>query len=104
MKRVILKVYGDVQGVSFRWRAKNIADELGLTGWVKNETDGTVKVVAEGKEEVLKSFVDRCYTIADGTSGKSNDPFIIPSVKVENIDMEWSVASGEFEEFEILTD
>jgi len=87
MKRVILKVCGDVQGVSFRWRTKSTADALGLTGWVRNEPDGTVKVVAEGGEEELKSLIDKCYTVA--------------SANVEDIDIKWQEASGEFEEFEI---
>jgi acylphosphatase len=101
MKQVILKIYGDVQGVSFRWWAKNVADELELTGWVRNEPDGTVKVVAEGDEKVLKSFIDRCYTIADGTSNILNATFVASSVKVKKIDVEWRKTSGEFKEFSI---
>ncbi|MBR6351839.1 MAG: acylphosphatase, partial [Firmicutes bacterium] len=34
--------YGWVQGVGFRWRARNAAQAVGVTGWVRNEYDGSV--------------------------------------------------------------
>ena len=40
--------HGDVQGVGFRWRAKYAAGSLGITGWVRNCSDGTVEMEAEG--------------------------------------------------------
>ena len=39
-KRIIF--HGRVQGVGFRYTAKHLANSLGITGWVKNEWDGTV--------------------------------------------------------------
>ena len=44
---------GDVQGVGFRWFVTREAGALGLTGWVANESDGSVVVVAEGASEAL---------------------------------------------------
>ena len=41
---------GRVQGVGFRWRASQIGEMLGLTGWVRNLEDGSVKMEAEGDE------------------------------------------------------
>lgn len=50
-------MYGKVQDVGFRWATYNYAQELGLTGFVRNETDGSVLIEAEGDEEVLSQLV-----------------------------------------------
>ena len=47
---VRIRVYGKVQGVFYRATTKTVADDLGLTGWVKNEADGSVTIVAEGSK------------------------------------------------------
>lgn len=52
-----IKVYGRVQGVGFRYSARTIAHKIGVTGWVRNEYDGTVEVVCEGPAEAVKRFV-----------------------------------------------
>ncbi len=49
-------VHGRVQGVSFRASAQSKAQELGLTGWVRNLPDGEVEAVAQGEEAILDSF------------------------------------------------
>lgn len=56
MKEFYCKVYGQVQGVYFRPFAQGKARELGVTGYAKNLSDGTVEVVAQGEEETLKQF------------------------------------------------
>lgn len=48
---------GCVQGVGFRYEAKLLAAQLGLTGWVRNENDGTVVVEAEGAENCVSEFL-----------------------------------------------
>lgn len=53
MKRLTATVHGEVQGVGFRWFTMRAATRLGLTGWVANEPDGSVTVVAEGTDEAL---------------------------------------------------
>ncbi|MCI8638656.1 MAG: acylphosphatase [Coprococcus sp.] len=50
---------GRVQGVGFRYSAQNLAQYLGLTGWVKNEWDGTVVMEAQGTEEELQTLVKK---------------------------------------------
>ena len=40
--------YGYVQGVGFRWKAKNTARRLGLSGWVRNLDDGSVEMEVQG--------------------------------------------------------
>lgn len=52
-RQLKFSISGRVQGVGFRAATRRRARQLGLTGWVKNEPDGTVKVVAEGPEEKL---------------------------------------------------
>lgn len=59
-KRYLLKVYGKVQGVSYRSFVRAIARELYLTGFVQNMDDGTVSIIAEGIESVLDRFVELC--------------------------------------------
>lgn len=51
-------VSGRVQGVGFRYFALHKAQELAITGWVKNRVDGSVKIVAQGDEPTLKTYVD----------------------------------------------
>jgi len=50
---------GSVQGVGFRYTARRLALELGITGWVKNRGDGGVEVMAEGEDGALKDFLGR---------------------------------------------
>ena len=52
-----MKISGWVQGVGFRYRARYAASQLGLTGWVRNEWDGTVEMEVQGSaEEINKMF------------------------------------------------
>lgn len=59
-KAVIIKVYGTVQGVGFRFYTNKKAIELGIFGYVQNKTDGTVYIEAEGEETDLLTFIDWC--------------------------------------------
>ena len=49
--------YGTVQGVGFRYRAVYAARALNVTGWVKNELDGTVVMEAQGTQEDLDDLI-----------------------------------------------
>lgn len=60
MVRYRIKVKGKVQGVFYRSTAQAKAKELGLSGWVKNEEDGSVLIEAEGEEHKLLKLVDWC--------------------------------------------
>ncbi len=55
-------VYGKVQGVFFRKHAREKAMELGLTGEIKNNPDGSVFIVATGTREQHALFCDWCRT------------------------------------------
>ena len=53
-----IKVVGLVQGVGYRWFARECAEKLSLTGWARNAADGSVELEAEGDPDSLKEFAD----------------------------------------------
>lgn len=55
-RRLHMIFRGEVQGVGFRWNAKTCAEELGLTGWVRNEWDGSVTMELQGSNEQIGCF------------------------------------------------
>jgi acylphosphatase len=92
-KRLECKITGLVQGVMFRDFVKRNAQKLGLTGTVENLPDGRVYVVAEGKEEQLKKLIPIIW----------KKPFVSRMVaSIENIEEQWSEATGIFPDFQIL--
>jgi acylphosphatase len=60
-KAAYLKITGVVQGVFFRQSTMQKAQELDITGWVRNCEDGSVELEAEGDETLLKVFVQWCH-------------------------------------------
>ena len=48
---------GTVQGVGFRWTARDIAATFAVAGYARNLSDGRVEIVAEGEEKVVNSFI-----------------------------------------------
>lgn len=60
MPTLHLVVKGKVQGVFFRATAKETADELGVTGWIKNTADDDVEALVTGNNEQLQAFVNWC--------------------------------------------
>jgi len=56
-----ITVKGKVQGVSYRFNAQAVGHKLNLTGYVKNQHDGSVLAHVEGKEEDINKFIDWCY-------------------------------------------
>ncbi len=60
MKHLSIRVEGMVQGVGFRWAVRSKAALFGITGFVRNEEDGSVTIEAEGKPEAMELFLDWC--------------------------------------------
>ncbi len=87
-KQVILKIHGRVQMVLYRDSTRRKAVKLGLVGWVKNEKDGTVMILAQGEEEKLKELID----------WSKNGPML---ARVDKIDIDWQEATSQFDKFEI---
>lgn len=86
--RVHLQISGTVQGVSFRYYARQQAIRLGLSGWVRNCPDGTVEAVAEGGDHAVQAFIAWCR---HGPSGAS----------VERLDIERREPKGDTTLFDI---
>ena len=62
LQTISIKVKGKVQGVFFRQSTMEKARELGITGFVKNEADDSVFIMATGTEEQLEQLTDWCGT------------------------------------------
>lgn len=58
-KSVSIVVKGRVQGVGFRYFAQYRAEQLNITGWVRNTPDGNVEIEATGEPENMNAFIDR---------------------------------------------
>ncbi len=65
-KQVILTITGRVQGVFYRSETQKTARELELHGYVKNNADGSVTVIANGEEDKLKRLIAWCKKGPDG--------------------------------------
>jgi acylphosphatase len=61
MKHCRITVSGKVQGVYFRDTAKRRAIRLGISGYARNEPDGTVYIEAEGNDQAMAQFIEWCH-------------------------------------------
>jgi acylphosphatase len=86
--RVSAAVFGRVQGVGFRWFVRDLAQDLGLVGWVCNRTDGAVELVAEGGPRQLEALIAE---LRRGPRG----------AVVTRVDVVHGPASGAFADFAI---
>ena len=80
---------GDVQGVFFRDSTREKAEQLGLSGWVRNLPDGRVETLFEGPSEKVREMVRWC----------EEGP---PRAGVEKVDAEFDPAVGNLSGFEVL--
>ena len=60
MPPVHLVIKGKVQGVFYRASAKDVADEIGVVGWVKNTEVGNVEIMAGGSKEQIEKLIEWC--------------------------------------------
>lgn len=81
-------VHGRVQGVNFRYYTQLRAQELGVTGYVRNKWDRTVEVVAEGEREAVEKLLE---FIKVGPR----------AAMVRRVDRQWQDPTGQFEYFEV---
>ncbi len=84
--RARVVISGRVQGVFFRAYAREQAQRLRLSGWIRNCPDGTVEAVSEGTKEDIEEFIRWCH------QGPS-------SARVENVTIDWEPYRGEFQSF-----
>ena len=88
--RLRIKIHGEVQGVGFRYFTREIAKELGLTGFVRNASYGDVEVVAEGEEGRLARLLG---ILKQGP----------PRSDVTGVEVSWETPTGEFDRFYVRT-
>lgn len=81
-------ISGRVQGVGFRWSTQRTAQQLRLTGWVKNLWDGRVEAVFEGPEDAVRQAVSWCH--------HGERP-----ARVEDVDVTYNAPTGKFNSFRI---
>ena len=84
--RVIVE--GRVQGVFFRYHTQEMADRIGVTGWVKNRRDGRVEAVFEGDKDKVDRILEWCHR------GPSE-------ARVTKVNLTWEDYTGEYEDFSI---
>jgi acylphosphatase len=78
-----------VQGVYFRQNTKRLAKKFGVTGWVRNLSDGRVEATFEGEKAIVEEMVNYCK---------------VGSIraKVEDVTVTWESFKGEFDDFQIV--
>jgi acylphosphatase len=86
LERLEAVVRGHVQGVGFRYFVLGLAHRADLGGWVANESDGSVRCVAEGPRPALETLLAALH---EGP----------PGAHVASVDESWLPASGTFERF-----
>lgn len=79
-------IHGKVQGVGYRIWARSEATGLGLTGWVRNERDGSVTAWLGGADAAVSAMIER---LREGPQGA-----LVSRIDVEEI--ETSTAPGDF--------
>ncbi len=81
-------ISGKVQGVFFRANTKQKAEQLGVTGWVKNTSDGKVEAIFEGDEEDVNEIITWCH------QGPS-------LARVDDVDIKEKEVKNEYNDFKI---
>ncbi len=89
MKRILVNVFGRVQGVGYRYYAAEGAGQGDVTGFVRNVPDGSVQVIAEGSEDSLMRFIRYLHADRDTV------------ICVHHLEVEWGEPTGEFSSFNI---
>lgn len=84
--RAHVVISGYVQGVFFRDTMRSVANQYGVSGWVRNLPDGRVEAVVEGEEDQVRRLIEWCKV----------GP---PAAEVESVDVEWEKYVGEFLSF-----
>jgi acylphosphatase len=88
-ERLDVTVSGRVQGVAFRWHTQRVAGELDLVGWVRNQPDGSVRLVAEGPRRQLEALLAWVRRGPD-------------HARVEDCRHQWQQPTGQFDAFRIF--
>ncbi len=88
MKRVLIKVTGSVQGVCFRRYALQKALQLGLTGYVTNQEDRSVRILAQGSFPAVDNFIQWCH---QGSPQAQVDDVLVEEDEANDIYLDFSI-------------
>lgn len=88
MKELHLKIFGEVQDVGFRYSTMQKAQELDLTGWVRNTPEGSLEILAQGEKKALEKLIGWA---------KTGPRF----AGVENVEVSWHKPQERFLDFQI---
>ncbi len=86
--RAHVQIGGYVTGVFFRYSTQKLAQQLGVTGWIRNLSSSKIEAVFEGEHEKVEEMVKFCH----------RGP---PGANVGDVDVKWEKYQGEFSGFEI---
>jgi acylphosphatase len=86
--RAHVMISGRVQGVFFRYKTQEQAQNMGVAGWVRNLPDGRVEAVLEGGQEDVERMMQWCRQAP-------------PMAEVEDVDVQWEDFKGEFDSFSV---
>ncbi|OGG50952.1 hypothetical protein A2763_02880 [Candidatus Kaiserbacteria bacterium RIFCSPHIGHO2_01_FULL_54_36] len=89
MEEILCIVSGKVQGVFYRDFIASHARDLALTGYVRNMSDSSVEIVAQGSRADLEKFLEHAR----------RGPFL---ARVSNIEVEWQEPTGPYKAFEVV--
>jgi len=81
-------IIGRVQGVFFRAETKRAADRIGVSGWVRNLSDGTVEAVFEGAQPLVDQAIAWCRIGS-------------PMSQVSDVAVDWQEFRGSSDRFEV---
>jgi acylphosphatase len=78
-----IRISGEVQGVFFRAWTQEQARSLGVSGWIRNASDGSVKAHVEGEEAAVEQLIER---LRDGPQGASVEDVQVQETAFEGLD------------------
>jgi acylphosphatase len=87
-KRLTIVISGDVQDVGFRGKVMRMGHKAGLVGQIENLSDGTVRIISEGEEKVLRKF----WKLVETNKG---------DIEIEDVKTDWERPKGKFKGFAI---
>jgi acylphosphatase len=87
MRRTVrLRITGRVQGVGYRIWAERTANRLGISGWVRNRSDGAVELMATGAEAAVASLIEACQ--------QGPRAAVVTDIAIEDAEVDSSVGFG----------
>ncbi|MBX4892393.1 acylphosphatase [Rhizobium bangladeshense] len=87
-KAVRVRISGRVQGVGFRMWTRGEASRLGVTGWVRNEADGSVAALVAGSDSAISTMIER---LRSGPAGASVSGVETEAVRLEQMPAEFRI-------------